>query len=233
MHSKSLSCGYCCAMLPDLSVVQDVTVIQRRRKYPDVFWLDVPVVILQSGGSDSVQCYEVQKHFHWGSGRGEVKSPVHMRPRIGFLLLLFVFFTVKAEVPCSQACCPERRGVCCSRGRCCPEPGNCWSRPHRPGRWWRRTVCSPDEWSDAHPRPQIRRPSGSVRPRPSRPGRRQRQEEVIYKPERNEFENRRGFLKGTLCSDCPFIAALMLILLKKTLRLFYSLILSFFKGSAV
>lgn len=121
-HLMSLTCGYCCAMLPVLSVVQDVTVIQRRRKYPDVFWLDMPVVSLQSGGSDSVQRYEVQKHFHQGKGRGQKVQSTWSR---GSAVFFFFCFTVKAGALCSQACCPERRGACCSRGRCCPEPGSC------------------------------------------------------------------------------------------------------------
>lgn len=152
------------------------------------------------GGSDSVQGYEVQKHFHQGKGRGQKVQSTWSR---GSAVFFFFCFTVKAGALCSQACCPERRGACCSRGRCCPEPGSCWSRPRRPGRWWRRTACSPDGWSDAHPRPQIRRPSGSVRPLPSRPGGRQRRGEQIYKLERNKFTNRLG--RGctvTSCSSC-------------------------------
>lgn len=36
----------------------------------DIFWLDMPVVSLQTGGSDSVQCYEAWKHCPRGKGRG-------------------------------------------------------------------------------------------------------------------------------------------------------------------
>lgn len=60
MHLLSVTCGYCCAMLPVLSVLQDVTVIQRRRKISrtDIFWLDFASGEFADGGSDSVQCYE-------------------------------------------------------------------------------------------------------------------------------------------------------------------------------
>lgn len=59
-------------MLPVLSVVQDVTVIQRRRKYPDVFWLDMPVVSLQSG---VLIQYKVMRCRSTSiRGRGEVKK---------------------------------------------------------------------------------------------------------------------------------------------------------------
>lgn len=123
------------------------------------------------GASDSVQCYEVQKHAHQGEGPEGCFRGSKVQSAWSEDMFFFSCLTATAGAPCSQACCPERRGVCCSRGRCCPGPGSCWSRPRRPGRWWRRTACSPDGWSDAHPRPRTRRPSGSARPRPSRPGR--------------------------------------------------------------
>lgn len=102
-----------------------------------------------------------------GGGRlwfspGEFMKSVRMSPRM-------CSFTATVVALCSPLWCPEQQEVCCSRGRCCPKLGSCWNRPRRPGRWWRHTECSPNGWLGARPHPRIRRPSGSVLPRPSRP----------------------------------------------------------------
>lgn len=74
MHLLSLTCGYCCAMPPVPSVLWDVTVIQRRRKYPERtyfgwtchWWVCSRGVLIQ---------YNVMRRRSTAiRGRGEVKK---------------------------------------------------------------------------------------------------------------------------------------------------------------
>lgn len=122
-----LVCGYCCAMLPVLSVLLDVTVIQERRKYPGRTY---SILAGHAGGDFAdggilIQ-YNVMRHRSTAlRGRGRLKSPVHMKSRICWAFFpLFFCFTARVVAPCSRACYPGRRGLCCSKGHCCPELGN-------------------------------------------------------------------------------------------------------------
>lgn len=55
--SQSLTCGYCCAS-PQCSLRCYSDSEEKRISREDILWLDMPVVGFQTGGSDSVQCYE-------------------------------------------------------------------------------------------------------------------------------------------------------------------------------
>lgn len=83
-----LVCGYCCAMLPVLNVLQDVTVIHRRRKYPGrtYFGWMCQRWVCRRGFWFSTMLWGVEA---LPSGEGErLKSPVHMESRICCFLLL-------------------------------------------------------------------------------------------------------------------------------------------------
>lgn len=122
-----LVCGYCCAMLPVLSVLLDVIVIQKRRKYPGRTY---SILAGHAGGEFADGGFWFSTML-WGievlpSGKGgRLKSPVHMKSRICWAFFsLFFCFTARVVAPCSRACYPGRRGLCCSKGRCCPELGS-------------------------------------------------------------------------------------------------------------
>ena len=80
MHLLSLTCGYCCAMLPVPSVLWDVTVIQRRRKYPEQTYFGWTCLFAVGGFWFSTMLWGVEAQPSGEEGR--LKSPVHMEPRI-------------------------------------------------------------------------------------------------------------------------------------------------------
>lgn len=88
-----LVCVYCCAVLPVLSVLQDVTVEKKKKKScTDLFWLDMPAISLQTGrggGWFSTMLWGVEA---LPSGVGErLKIPVHMESRICYFHLLLFY----------------------------------------------------------------------------------------------------------------------------------------------
>lgn len=91
-----LVCGYCCAMLPVLSVLLDVTVIQKRRKYPGRTY---SILAGHAGGDFAdggvlIQ-YNVMRHRSTAlRGRGEVKksSPHEVKDLLGFFFPLLLFY---------------------------------------------------------------------------------------------------------------------------------------------